>query len=549
MTSGVTTVDWAVTAAVGSAVTAADFDFDGDGNPDATLPSGTVTFADGVTTQTIVISLAEDTTVEPDEDFVLSLLNNSNLTHTPTLATDTPIDDTFGVQLGDDEGAPFVQTVTIVNDDSASLTVNDVVVDEDSGTATITVVLNGDVQGGLTAVYQTSNGTAIGGSDYTVTTSPTLTFTGNDGDSATFTVAITNDDVVEDSPNGTELFNVSAVSVTPNDSAIASTDIDITDGATVTINDDDIDIIIGAATQGNSQLEGNVIGDNTTYTFTVTRFGLTSGVTTVDWAVTAAVGSAVTANDFDFDGDGIPDVTLPSGTVTFADGQTSQDIVITLAEDTTVEPEEDFVVTLLGNASLTHTPTSATDSPVDNVYGVQLGDDEGAPFSQTATISNDDAAQVSVIGTSVNEADGTVTVEVQLTGTVQGGFTVDYDTADLSALAGTDYVATDGTLTFNGTDDEIQTFTVTISNDSDVESGELFNVLLSNVDTGTSGVDSADISTTNGSITILNDDIDLTLSVANPTSQTEGDAGDNTCLLYTSPSPRDQRGSRMPSSA
>ena len=27
------------------------------------------------------------------------------------------------------------------------------------------------------------------------------------------------------------------------------------------------------------------------------------------------------------------------------------------------------------------------------------------------------------------------------------------------------------------------------------------------------------------------------------------DAGDGTCLLYTSPSPRDQRGSRMPSSA
>ena len=532
LTSGVTTVDWEITAPGGSAVSAADFDFDGDGTPDVALPSGTVTFADGVTTQTIVISLAEDTTLEPDEDFVLSLLNNSNLTHTPTLATDTPIDDTFGVQLGDDEGAPFVQTATIVDDDSASLTVDDVVVDEDAGTATITVVLNGDVQGGLTAVYQTSNGTAIGGSDYTVTTSPTLTFAGNDGDSATFTVAITNDDVVEDSPNGTESFNVSAVSVTPNDSAIASTDIDITDGATVTINDDDIDITIGAATQGNSQLEGNVIGDITTYTFTVTRFGLTSGVTTVDWAVTAAVGSAVTANDFDFDGDGIPDATLPSGTVTFADGQTSQDIVITLAEDTTVEPEEDFVVTLLGNASLTHTPTSATDSPVDNVYGVQLGDDEGAPFSQTATISNDDAAQVSVIGTSVNEADGTVTVEVQLTGTVQGGFTVDYDTADLSALAGTDYVATDGTLTFNGTDDEIQTFTVTISNDSDVESGELFNVLLSNVDTGTSGVDSADISTTNGSITILNDDIDLTLSVANPTSQTEGDAGDNTTYSF-----------------
>ena len=528
LTSGVTTVDWEVTAASGSAVTAADFDLDGDGNPDVALPSGTVTFADGVTTQTITISLAEDATVEPDEDFVLSLLDNSNLTHTPTATGDTPIDDTYGVQLGDDEGAPFVQTATIVNDDSASLTVDDVVVDEDAGTATITVVLNGDVQGGLTAVYQTSNGTAIGGSDYTVTTSPTLTFAGNSGETASFTVDIVNDDFVEGTTNGTDFFNVSAVSVTPNDPAIASSDIDITDGATVTINDDDIDIVLSAATQGNSQNEGDTAADNTTYTFTATRSGLTSGVTTVAWAVSRAAGSTLTGDDF-----GFPTGGFPAGLITFADGQTSQDIVITLAEDSTVEPDEDFVVTLLGNASLTHTPTLTTDTPVDAVNGIQLGDDDGSPIAQTATINDDDTANVSVIGTSVNEADGTLTVEVQLTGAVQNGFTVDYNTADNAALAGTDYVANNGTLTFIGTDGEIQTFSVTINNDSNVEPDELFDVLLSNVDTGASGVDAASISTTDGSVTILNDDIDLTLSVAAPTSQVEGDAGDNTVYTFT----------------
>ena len=166
--------------------------------------------------------------------------------------------------------------------------------------------LNGDVQGGLTAVYQTSNGTAIGGSDYTVTTSPTLTFAGNSGETASFTVDIVNDDFVEGTTNGTDFFNVSAVSVTPNDPAIASTDIDITDGATVTINDDDIDIVLSAATQGNSQNEGDTAADNTTYTFTATRSGLTSGVTTVAWAVSPAVGSTVTADDFDFSTGGFP---------------------------------------------------------------------------------------------------------------------------------------------------------------------------------------------------------------------------------------------------
>ena len=148
----------------------------------------------------------------------------------------------------------------------------------------------------MTAVYQTSDGTAIDGSDYTAFTSPSLSFAGNDGDSATFTVAILNDDIVEGSPNGTETFNISSVSVTPNDSDIPASDIDITDGATVTINDDDIDLTLGAASPSDSQDEGNP-GDNTTYTFTVTRSGLTSGVTTVGYAVTAASGSAVTPDD------------------------------------------------------------------------------------------------------------------------------------------------------------------------------------------------------------------------------------------------------------
>ena len=72
---------------------------------------------------------------------------------------------------------------------------------------------------------------------------------------------------------------------------------------------------------------------------------------------------------------------------------------------------------------------------------------------------------------------------------------------------------------------------MTINNNSDVEADELFDVVLSNVDTGTSGVNAANISTTDGSVTILDDDIDLTLSA--PTSQVEGDAGDNTVYTFT----------------
>ena len=45
---------------------------------------------------------------------------------------------------------------------------------------------------------------------------------------------------------------------------------------------------------------------------------------------------------------------------------------------------------------------------------------------------------------------------LNLTGAVQGGFTVDYATADNTAEAGSDYTAASGTLTFAGTDGEQQ---------------------------------------------------------------------------------------------
>ena len=42
---------------------------------------------------------------------------------------------------------------------------------------------------------------------------------------------------------------------------------------------------------------------------------------------------------------------------------------------------------------------------------------------------------------------------------------------------------------------------------------------------------------------------EITLRAKGPVVRAVGQAEDKICLLYTSPSPRDQRGSRMPSSA
>lgn len=62
----------------------------------------------------------------------------------------------------------------------------------------------------------------------------------------------------------------------------------------------------------------------TTMTYTVTRTGNTTGAATLDWAVVPTGQKA--AGAIDFDGG-----TLPSGTLTFADGDTEKTITLTLA--------------------------------------------------------------------------------------------------------------------------------------------------------------------------------------------------------------------------
>src|SRR5262249_7243903 len=80
---------------------------------------------------------------------------------------------------------------------------------------------------------------------------------------------------------------------------------------------------------------------------------------------------------------------------------------------------------------------------------------------------------------SVNENQGTATVTVTRTGGGTGSVSVDYATSDGPAMAGNDYVATSGTLTF-AAGETSKTFTIPIIDDNLVENDETFNVSLSN---------------------------------------------------------------------
>lgn len=78
---------------------------------------------------------------------------------------------------------------------------------------------------------------------------------------------------------------------------------------------------------------------NTSYTFTVTRTGDTGGAQTVDWSVAGTGGAPASASDF-------AGGAFPSGSVSFAAGETSKTVTITVAGDKLIESTEQFTVTL-----------------------------------------------------------------------------------------------------------------------------------------------------------------------------------------------------------
>ena len=100
-------------------------------------------------------------------------------------------------------------------------------------------------------------------------------------------------------------------------------------------------------------VEGN--SGTTVVSFTVTRGGDPLGAASASWSVAGS--GAAPANAADFAGG-----MLPSGTVSFASGQTSRTIAVNVAGDNRAEPDETFTLTLsdpvgavLGTASATAT--------------------------------------------------------------------------------------------------------------------------------------------------------------------------------------------------
>lgn len=355
----------------------------------------------------------------------------------PTL---DPVPDAFRVNGASTAPPPPVITVA-----DASIT------EGNSGTKLLDFVvsLSAPATGPVTVAFATANETATAGTDYTAA-SGTLSFAAGET-SKTVRVTVRGDTTAEatetmrlllSNPSGATIGDGLAIGRIVDDDtrpSIRINDVTVTEGDTGTTN--------AVFTVGLSQAFGQNV--------------------TVRWAT--ANGTAASGSDY----------RAASGTLTFAPGETSKTVSVAVIGDFRLEATETFQVRL-------SSPTNATIA--DNTGVATILDTDTAP---TIGISDVTMAEG-------NAGQALVTFTVSLSKAWGSSVSVGFTTQDGTALAGQDYVARSGTLTF-AAGETSKTITVAVTGDTLVEAHETFSVLLRNPTGGT-------IRDNTGLATITNDD-------------------------------------------
>ncbi len=385
--------------------------------------TGTVIFAAGATTATVTIDPTTDTLVEDNETVALTLASGAGY----TVGTTTAI------------------TGTITNDDTqVTLAVAPLTVNEDGTTnLTYTFTRAGVTTNALTVNYGVG-GTATLGTDYAQTgaasftaASGTVTFAAG-ATTAIVTIDPTTDIIVEDN-------ETVALTLTTG----AGYTVGTTTAITGTITNDDTQVTLAVA-----PLTVNEDG-TTNLTYTFTRAGVTTNALTVNYGVggTATLGT-------DYAQTGAASFTATSGTVTFAAVATTAIVTIDPTTDTLVEDNETVALTLSSGAGYSVGTTAAITGTINN--------DDIPP-----TISITDFTIVEGINGDPSQA--LITIYLSNISTQPIG--VNYATSNGTAIAGTDYTATTGILTF-AAGEMFKTILVPILNDNLNEANETFSINL-----------------------------------------------------------------------
>lgn len=288
------------------------------GNPRATpgadyisLTDVIITFAPGQTTRTISVSVLGDLADEGDEKFSLSL----------SYAKNAAISDRIGTATILDNDPPPTISASAPN-----LTEGDA----DSNTMTFTLRLSAPSYKIITVSVRTVDATtsrATAGIDYVAVPFTTVTFMPGET-TKTFPVTVTGDLLDELNERiALQMSNVANATIgTVTDGVIVDNDAP----PTLSINDQSIN-------EGHSGTK--------TLLFTITLSAPSSHTVTVNVS-TASGGNPAATPGTDY-------VALPPTTLTFAPGQTSKQVSVTINGDTVLEANEKFGVILSGAVNAT----------------------------------------------------------------------------------------------------------------------------------------------------------------------------------------------------
>lgn len=401
--SGVASVE--ATTVGGSAAAPGDF---------TALSALVVSFADGESSRPVTVQVGADTTFEGNETFTVELGNPS-----------------AGYDLADPVGLGTIQN----DDGQPTISIGDVVqLEGNAGSSPFSfdVSLSHPSSLAVTVEYQTSGGSATSPSDFTAA-SGTATIPAG-AVNTTIDVSVLGDVAIE----ADETFTVDLSN--PSGATIADA------SGTGTILDDDggPSFSIGDLTE----LEGNG-GGTTNFSFTVAR-SVSVGSASVEASTVA--GTATTPADF---------APFAGQLVSFADGEQSQLVIVTVAAEDLFEGDETFTV-VLANASAGYILSDPSG------LGTILNDDP-----EPAASIDDVTAASGLIGTSF------FTFTVSLSNPSASPISIDWTTMDGSATSPEDYLSAFGTLSF-AAGEQVATIDVEVVGDSDLEGAETFTIELSN---------------------------------------------------------------------
>ena len=414
----------------------------------AIAPAQTLTFNPGELSKTFQVAIADDSLAEGAENVRLALSSPQNLSGgaAPQIGPNGPAE----LTINDDDVSTFhfSSPAYLAQEDAA-------------GHATITVNRTGATNLPGSVGYSTSDGSAtVAGSDYSAA-SGTLSFAAGQT-TKTFDVAVNNDALAE---------------------ANETVNLTLTSGAT-TVDSSLLSIVDNDNSKASVQLSSPIYSAGEadgTAAVTVTLSHAVDPNVTVDYAT--ANGTAAAGSDY----------TDTHGTLTFSgnvagggpgSGQTSKTIHVPISQDPDAEDPETLTLTL-SNA-------------LPGASSIL-----GAPVTGTVTISDDDPTGLidfRSLDYDVDESDGQATVTVERLGGVGGAVSVDYQTSDGSASAGSDYSATTGTLHWAAGDGADKTFTIPVDWDGRAEGAESIGLALTNPGGG------AELGPTTAAVASIGDD-------------------------------------------